>query len=104
MSRFTPKFEYPGGVLDHERDLIEKFERDVLPFTEKYGSFIGQLAMSGHEISEEVILRHQGFMRGGPDQRPYNFRMLVRALKKWKREWESCKADSRKMIAPGTVH
>lgn len=97
------RYEYPGGVMPHERHLIERFEDEILPYVEKHGPYIGELAMAGHKVAEEVILRHNGFMKGGPDQRPYNFRMLVRALKHWRREWDAMKRSA-KAMSSGTVH
>jgi len=83
--------EYLGGVLPEERALCERFEEQLLPYLEKMGPYIGELAMEGHEVCEEIILRHNGILRGGPQQRQWNYNRLVRCLRKFKAEWAGMK-------------
>lgn len=91
MSKRILRCEYVGGVLPHERPLCEKFEYELLPYLEKMGAYIGELAMMGHKPSEEIILRHNGFLKGGPDARQYNFNRLVRAMRTFRHDWEETK-------------
>lgn len=77
------KFDYPGGVMTEERPVIEKFERDVLPFVLKHGSEIGERAMQGDADCEEIIRRHHLFVEGVPNLRPENLKLLTAALKRW---------------------
>lgn len=76
------KYEYAGGVLDHERDQIERFERDVVPFLEKKGGWIGEMAMAGDLDAEHVIRAYRAFVEGLPELRGQNFEWLVRSLKR----------------------
>ncbi len=76
------KYEYVGGVLDHERPIIEKFENEVLPYTVKHGPRIGEMAMQG-DIDAELVIRFQrAFCEGDPAWRGTNFRKLCDALKR----------------------
>jgi hypothetical protein len=77
------RYQYPGGVLPEEIPLIERFESDVLPFVTRHGSEIGERAMQGDTDCEEVIRRHRLFVEGVPDLRPFNYRLLTQALKRW---------------------
>lgn len=77
------QFEYAGGVLDHEKPTIERFENDVLPYIRKHGPRIGESAMQGDLDAREVILRYRGFTEGMPDYRDQHLKKLVAALKKW---------------------
>jgi len=63
--------------------LVEKFERDVLPFAEKEGPRIGEAAMQGDVNATEIIRRTNLFINGLPEFRPENFKLLVQALKRW---------------------
>lgn len=80
------QFDYPGGVMDWERPMIERFERDVLPYTIKHGPHIGDSAMKGNVIAEEIIRRHRLFVEGLPELRATNFNLLVNALKLWEKQ------------------
>lgn len=77
------KCEYAGGVLDHEKPTIERFENDVLPYIQKHGPKIGESAMQGDDDAKEVIVRYRGFTEGMPDYRPQHLKNLIAALKKW---------------------
>ena len=77
------RFEYPGGVLEEEIPLIDRFEEDVLPYTLKHGPQIGDAAMNGNSVAEEIILRQYLFVEGLPEKRPENYKRLVAALKLW---------------------
>ena len=76
------KYEYVGGVRDHERHLIEKFESDILPYTVKHGPRIGEMAMQGDMDAQMVIQFQRAFCEGDPEWRPINFRRLAEYLKK----------------------
>lgn len=78
-----PYYSYPSGVTQEEQPLVEKFERDVLPFVEKHGSEIGEAAMTGNMDAEEVVRRTHLFINGLPEMRAGNFALLVGALKRW---------------------
>lgn len=80
------KYEYPGGVMDWERPLIEKFENEVLPYTLKNGPRIGEAAMQGNTVAEEIIRRQQLFVEGLPELRRANFKMLLIALQLWEKQ------------------
>lgn len=77
------KFDYAGGVLPEERPTIERFESDVLPFIEKNGGRIGEKAMQGDLVAEEVIRRYNQFLNGMPEMRPWNLKLLIGVLKRW---------------------
>lgn len=77
------KFDYSGGVLQHERPVIERFETDVLPFLQKNGGRIGEAAMQGNVDAEEVISRYNQFLNGMPDYRPQALKFLIAALKRF---------------------
>lgn len=77
------KFDYPGGVLPHERDMIERFEDEVVPYIDREGPRIGEAAMQGDPVATEAINRYRLFVEGLPDMRPTNYALLVRALKRW---------------------
>ena len=96
MSRL--RYEWPGATAENI-PLIEKFERELLPFLEKYGPYIGEMAQEGHPAAEEIILRHNGFQHGMPEARQFNFDRLVLALKAWKSDWEMAKLMIEKMNA-----
>lgn len=78
-----PKFDYAGGILPEERPTIEMFERDVLPFIEKQGQYIGESAMQGNIDAEEVIKRYNQFLNGMPNYRPQALKFCIQALKRW---------------------
>ena len=80
--RFDPN-AYAGGVLPHERRLVEKFEDELVPYFEKHGSKIGEAAMKGDKDAEGVILGYHRFIHGMPELREKNFGMCVDALKRW---------------------
>jgi hypothetical protein len=92
------KCEYVGGVLPHERHLCERFEEEMLPYLVKMGPYIGELAMEGHAVCEEIMLRHNGMLKGGPEQRQWNYNRLVRCLRKFRAEW----GDMKRSIAVST--
>ena len=77
------KFDYSGGVLEHERPTIEKFEDELLPYLTKLGEEIGSKAMQGDSDAEEIIRRYNQFCNGMPDYRPQCFKFLVAALKRF---------------------
>lgn len=79
------KYEYPGGVMDWEKPLIDKFETEILPYTIKNGPKIGEAAMQGDRVAEEIIRRQQLFVEGLPELRRANFKMLTIALKLWEK-------------------
>lgn len=79
-------FDYPGGVLPHERQTVERFERDVFPYTEKHGPRIGEMAMSGDEDAVMVIRYQRAFCEGDPGWREHNLGMLIEALKRVERK------------------
>lgn len=70
-----------GFVSPEEQVWIERFEDEVLPYTQEHGPRIGELAMQGNKLCEEIIRRQQIFMEGIPEKRPENFKLLVKALK-----------------------
>jgi len=69
--------------MPEEEPLIERFEADVLPYTLKHGARIGEDAMNGSEVAEEIIRRQRLFVEGVPELREMNYRLLVAALKTW---------------------
>ncbi len=75
------RFEYAGGVLDHERRTITEFEGSVLPYLERHGSMIGEMAMANDNDAFKVIKHYRAFVEGDPTWREHNLRMLVSALK-----------------------
>lgn len=77
------RFEYVGGVMPEERPTIEVFERDVVPYVEKHGGFIGAAAMQGDMDAEEVIRRYNMFVNGLPHLRAANLRACVQAIKRY---------------------
>lgn len=77
------RFEYAGGVADHEKQTIERFENDVLPYIERHGPRIGESAMQGDLDALEIIQRYRGFTEGMPDYRPMQLKRLILALKTW---------------------
>jgi hypothetical protein len=77
------KFQYSGGVLPEEKPTIEMFERDVLPFINKNGGYIGESAMQGNADAEEVIKRYNMFCNGMPHLREANLKGCIAALKRW---------------------
>ena len=77
------KYEYPGGVSECEVPLIDKFEREVLPYTEKMGPYIGEAAVQGDMDAEEIIRRQRLFCFGLPEMRKTNLAWLVSAIKRW---------------------
>jgi hypothetical protein len=79
------KFDYPGGILPHERPMIERFEDEVVPYIEREGPRIGEIAMQGDAVAAEIIARYRLFVEGLPDLRATNYKLLVRALKAWQR-------------------
>jgi hypothetical protein len=77
------RFDYPGGVMPEEVPLIERFERDVFPYTLAHGPQIGEMAMNGDLAAEEIIRRQHLFVCGVPELREFNYKLLVKALKLW---------------------
>lgn len=77
------KYDYPSGVLPEEVGLVERFERDVLPYTMKHGGEIGEAAMMGDVDAEEIIRRQHLFVGGMPSLRGVNLSLLTAALKRW---------------------
>ena len=77
------RYEYPGGVVEEERPLIEKFEADVLPYAMKHGPVIGEAAMKGDANATEIIRRMRLFVEGLPEMRRFNYGLLVEHLKAW---------------------
>ena len=77
------KFDYSGGVLEHERATIERFEDEVLPFLVKHGGRIGETAVQGDLDAEEIVRRYAMFVNGMPHLRTANLRQCVAALKRW---------------------
>lgn len=77
------RFDYPDGVLPEERPIVEKFERDVLPFIERHGSQMGDDAVKGDLDAEEVIRRYKLFVEGMAHLRAQNLRIMIAALKRW---------------------
>jgi hypothetical protein len=63
--------------------LIERFEDEILPFTTKHGSEIGESALQGNLLCEEIIRRQHLFCDGLPEKRPENFKRLIECLKLW---------------------
>lgn len=76
------KFGYAGGVLPHEKVTIERFEDQVIPYLERHGPKVGEMAMHGDLDAEEVIVRYNGVVNGHPAWREFNFRRLCSALKR----------------------
>lgn len=79
------KYDYPGGILPHERAMIERFEDEVVPYIEREGPRMGEAAMQGDVVAAEAINRYRLFVEGLPDMRATNYKLLVRALKTWQR-------------------
>lgn len=78
------KYEYPGGIMDYEKNMIERFEDHILPFTIKNGPKIGESAMNGDAAAEEIIRRQRLFVEGVPEMRFLNFKLLNKAIKLWR--------------------
>lgn len=76
---------YCGGVLPEERQLVEKFEDELVPYFEKHGPRIGDAAIKGDKNAEAVILGYHRFVNGMPQLRQQNFNLCVAALKQWER-------------------
>jgi hypothetical protein len=74
---------YCGGVLEHERHLVERFEDEVIGYVEKHGARIGEAAVSGDADAEAVILGYHRFVNGLPELRQANYRLCIAALKRW---------------------
>jgi len=79
------RFDYAGGVLPHERQVIERFEADVLPYVERHGSQIGDRAMQGDLDCQEVIKRYRQFTQGDPSYRQACLDHMIAALKRCER-------------------
>lgn len=79
------RFEYAGGVLPHERHVIERFEDEIVPYLATHGPAIGERAMSGDLACEEVIRRYRQFVLGDPGYRQQCYLHLVDALKRAER-------------------
>lgn len=77
------KYSYPGGVLPEEISLMEKFEDEILPYTQKHGAQIGEMAMNGDLAAEEIIRRQHLFVMGLPEYRKFNLQLLIKAMKQW---------------------
>jgi hypothetical protein len=75
------KYEYAGGVMDHERPIIERFENEVLPYVMRHGPLIGEMAMQGDMDAELVIRFQRAFCEGDPAWRVINFKKLCEYLK-----------------------
>jgi hypothetical protein len=75
------KFDYPGGVANEEAPMIERFESDVIPYLQKHGSLIGDLAMKGDPVAETAIRSYRMFVQGVPEMRAFNYALLVKSLK-----------------------
>lgn len=73
---------YCGGVLPEERGLVDRFE-ELIPYLEKHGSKIGEMAVHGDKDAEAVILGYHRFINGMPQLRERNFNLCVRALNRW---------------------
>lgn len=80
------RYDYPGGVMDYEKPMIEKFESEILPYTIKHGPRIGESAMNGDVVAEEIIRRQRLFVEGLPEMRRTNLAMLINALKLWEKK------------------
>lgn len=80
------KYEYAGGVLDEERQTIARFEDEVVPYLQRRGQKVGEMAMAGDLDAEEVIRRYNGVVNGDPLWRTFNFNRLCEALKRWERK------------------
>jgi hypothetical protein len=65
--------------------MIERFEGEVVPYIEREGPRIGEIAMQGDAVAAEIIARYRLFVEGLPDLRLTNYKLLVRALKAWQR-------------------
>lgn len=79
-------YEYPSGVLDEERPIVEKFENEIVPYVRKYGGYIGEAAMRGDLDAEEVIRRYSLFVNGMPMWRDVNLKLCTAALKRWEKK------------------
>lgn len=79
------RYDYAGGVLPHERPTVERFEADVLPYIERHGGRIGEMAMAGDLDCEEVIRRYRQFVQGDPSYRRQCLAAMVDALKRVER-------------------
>lgn len=76
------KYEYVGGIADHERHTIERFENDILPYTITHGPRIGEMAMQGDDDAIAVIRYQRAFCEGDPAWREMNLKRLAAALKR----------------------
>ena len=77
------KYNYPAGVLPEERPVVEKFEDEVMPYVQKHGPRIGEMAMQGDVDAEQVIFRYNQFVNGMPHLRAWNLKLCIAALKLW---------------------
>jgi hypothetical protein len=108
---YAPRYEYAGGVLPEDEALIEQFERELLPYLEKMGPYIGELAMGnpekgvpGWKVAEEIVLRHNGLLHGMPVARRFNLARLMAALSIWKERWEEVRSGGVTHAAQDLVH
>lgn len=77
------RFDYPGGVMPEERPIVERFERDLVPYIERHGSEIGERAIQGDLDAEEIIRRYRLFIEGMPHLRNFNLKLLTGAAKRF---------------------
>ena len=70
-------------MLPHEKQTIERFENDVLPYIQKNGPRIGDSAMKGDLDALQVMKLYRAFTEGMPSYRDRNLKKLIAALKTW---------------------
>lgn len=74
-------FDYPGGIPDEQKLMVEHFESDVVPYLRKHGPAIGEKAMQGDAVATEAIIAYRLFVEGIPELRADNYKRLCNSLK-----------------------
>lgn len=69
----------PTAPFD-ERRTVDVFERDLLPFLQKHGPLIGELAMQGDGLCEEIVRRYHLFSIW---KDPHNLSLLTEDLRNY---------------------
>lgn len=83
------RYEYPSGVTEAEKPWVEAFENEVLPFITKNGPSIGEKALQGDKLCEEIVRRAHLFVNGLPQYRKFNLKILIHDLKLWEKSNDS---------------
>ena len=69
----------PTEPYDFKR-VQERFERDVLPVLKRYGPEMGEKAMQGDTLAEQIIRRYHIWLAWID---PFNLKFLETLIHKW---------------------